>query len=364
MTGPEARRDTDLERIEAALADGRATAGDPRERELQELALALRAEAPEPEPRFATELDRRVAEGFEKPKRRGLFALPGGWVTGLAGATALLLVAVIGLNALDGGSGEPAGPVAAQQPLDEAAPSPTAPGGAQTLTEPPSTASADGRRVERSARITLTAPEDDLQRAADGIGTVAESHRGFVLSSQFGTGDQGSPGGSFVLRVPARELQATLSGLSELGHVSARSESAQDMTAPYRDVQDKLGELLLERRALKLKLRRADGAKADTIRTRIASLNAQIQDLSGRMHDLRDRTVFSTVDVTLSESRGDSGGGAGFGGAWDDSLGTLEALGTFFVRALGVLIPLALLSAIAAAAARTLRRRRREAPLL
>lgn len=363
MTGPEARRDTDLERIEAALADGRATAQDPRERELQELALALRAEAPEPEPRFATELDRRVAEGFKKPRRRGVFALPGGWVTGLAGATALLLVAVIALNSLGGGSDPVTEPSS-----DQASEKSLAPGGAQGVIagEPPpaSPAAAGGRRVERSARITLTTPEDELQNAADGIGNVAESHHGFVLSSQFGTGDEGSRGGSFVLRVPARELQATLAGLSELGHVSARSESAQDMTAPYRDVQDKLGELLLERRALRLKLRRAEGVKADAIRTRIAAVNAQIDDLSGRMHDLRSRTVFSTVDVTLRQSEGHSDGGAGFGGAWDDSVGTLEALGTFFVRALGVLIPLALLAGLAAVATRTLRRRRREAPLL
>ena len=63
MSGPEARRDTDLERIEAALSEGRATADAPRERELQELALALRADAPEPTPAFAQNLDRRMQEG-------------------------------------------------------------------------------------------------------------------------------------------------------------------------------------------------------------------------------------------------------------------------------------------------------------
>src|SRR4051812_40527498 len=96
MTGPE----TDLERIEAALAQGRASATDPRERELQELALALRADSAEPRPAFAAELDRRVAAGFPKPRRR--FSLPSFWMPALAAATVLIAVAVVAISSLGG----------------------------------------------------------------------------------------------------------------------------------------------------------------------------------------------------------------------------------------------------------------------
>src|SRR4051795_3634615 len=63
MTGPE----TDRERIETALAEGRVSATDPRERELQELALALRADSAEPRPAFAADLDRRGGGGLPAP---------------------------------------------------------------------------------------------------------------------------------------------------------------------------------------------------------------------------------------------------------------------------------------------------------
>src|SRR3954454_21071878 len=100
MTGPE----TDLERIEAALAQGRASATDPRERELQELALALRADSAEPRPAFAAELDRRVAAGFPKPRRR--FSLPSFWIPALAAAAVLIALAVVSISSLGGGSSD------------------------------------------------------------------------------------------------------------------------------------------------------------------------------------------------------------------------------------------------------------------
>jgi hypothetical protein len=56
--------DRDLAAIEDALAGGAAASADPGARELQELALALRADAPEPDLQFAGELRRRAEAGF------------------------------------------------------------------------------------------------------------------------------------------------------------------------------------------------------------------------------------------------------------------------------------------------------------
>jgi hypothetical protein len=367
MNGPETR-DTDLERIEAALADGRASADDPRERELQELALALRADSPEPRPEFARDLDRRVSDGFGKPPRAGWTlpaALRRGWMPALAGAAALVLVAVVALSSLGGGDGQGGKPIAASAPKTVTEPSPRGFGTMDQIAPPEASTLATARRVERSAQITISTSRDKLQDAADSVGTVAQSHGGFVLSSHVSTGDEGEPGGSFVLRVPAKELEATLADLSKLGHLRARSESGQDMTAPYRSVQDRLGKDLVERHTLRLRLRHAKGAKADSIRARIAQLNAEIDNLSGRMHGLQRRTLYSTVTVTLEQDRGGAGaGGGGTGAAWHDALHTLEALLNFFVRAMGVLLPLGLVAGLAGLGTRALRRRRREAALL
>jgi hypothetical protein len=348
MTGPE----TDLERIETALAEGRATATDPRERELQELALALQADSPEPSLAFKTDLDRRTHEGF-KTQRRGL-TLPRFWLPALATATALVAVAVVALGVL-GGDNQRNPTTAVVEPATDLGASTPAPGAARLTNE--------SRRVERSVRLTIAAARDKLQEAADGVGTVAESHRGFVLQSQVNTGDAGPPGGSFTLRVPQKELQATIADLSKLGHLRARSETGQDMTGVYNDVQNKLGNALIERRVLKIKLHHAKGHRRDSIRARLAELSAAVHGLNSQMNDLRRRTVYSTIYVTIEQARGAAGAG-GTGAAWHDAMHTLEGMLNFTVRALGVLLPLALLAGLAALAGRSLRRRRREAPLL
>ncbi|MBA3301314.1 MAG: DUF4349 domain-containing protein, partial [Thermoleophilaceae bacterium] len=75
------------------------------------------------------------------------------------------------------------------------------------------------RRVERSASITLAAPEDNLDEAARGVARVAERRRGFITSSTLSTGEDGANGGTFELRVPSRELSAALADLGDLGSV-------------------------------------------------------------------------------------------------------------------------------------------------
>src|SRR4051794_24182319 len=361
MTGPE----TDLARIEDALADGRASAEDPRERELQELALALRTDSPEPAPAFAAELDRRVAAGFPKPRsKRGRLALPSFWIPALAAASLLIVAVVVGLSSLGGSDGTGEGTTVA---AEQAAPKGASGVGPQLNNfsggsgAPGAPATATSRHVVRSVELTIAAPHDQFQQTADSIGTVAESHGGFVLGSNVDTRDQGGSSGDFTLRVPQRELQATVADISKLGHLRARSESGQDVTAPYNSVQDKLGNALLEKRAPKLKLKHAKGTKADAIKLRLATLNAAIDSLSGRMKGLKQRTVYSTVNVTLTESKDEAGG---TGAAWDDAQRTLEGMLNFALRALAVILPLALLAALGALAGRSLRRRRREAPLL
>jgi hypothetical protein len=371
MNGPDTRRDIDLERIEAALAEGAATAADPRERELQQLALALRADSPEPRAEFAHELGERVRDGFGAAPRAARAGSRGRlrrlWIPAFAGAVALIVVAVVAISALGGGDERVSqafhGDLARDKPSMLAAPQPQA-----NAAAPPLQQTLASRRVERGAQLTISTPRDKLQAAADGVGTVAESHRGFVLNSQITTGDAGtSPGGSFVLRVPASELQSTLADLSKLGHLRARSESGHDMTASYNSVQDKLGNALVERQTLRLRLRHAKGAKADAIRVRLAELRAAVQSLSGQMRQLRSRTSYSTVSLTLEADKGGAGGAGGSGGgtgaAWHDAVHTFETLLNFAVRAMGVLLPLGLVAALAGFGGRALRRRRREAAL-
>src|SRR4051812_4900519 len=124
MSPPERRRESDLARIEAALSSGQATAPEPRERELQEIALLVRAESAAPDAAFVREMDRRVSRGFRRPSRFDL-ALPDAlrrfWVPALTAAACTLAVLAVALGVFGGDDGGGRGRPVARAP---AAPAP------------------------------------------------------------------------------------------------------------------------------------------------------------------------------------------------------------------------------------------------
>ena len=100
MTGPDdtATIERDLRAVDDALAGDAAAHDDPLTRELQELALALQADAPQPRPEFASDLRARVDAGFsrERSTRRRLPFLPRVNLAPVAGVVGpLLLIAVV-----------------------------------------------------------------------------------------------------------------------------------------------------------------------------------------------------------------------------------------------------------------------------
>ena len=187
----------------------------------------------------------------------------------------------------------------------------------------------------------------------------------FVLRSSVSTGDDSERGGSFDLRIPAESLRTALADLSKLGHVRARREAGSDVTPAYVSVRDRLEAARAERESLLRRLAAADtDAAAERIRTRLAGVSLRIERLRREFGALRERTNYSAVTVDLEASDGDSGaGGGGTRDALDDSLGLLADSLNLLVRALGVLIPLALIGGLGWLGGRILRRRRREAAL-
>ena len=332
----------------------------------RDLAVALAAEAPRARPGFKEELRERVDAGFPRERR---FSLPSRrkFMPVLAVATcAAVAVSVVGLNRDSDDATRPNNDINMNSnDLAESAPSTAAPA------PPPADRSfAPGRerRIERSARMSLQAPENRLEKVGQGVVDTAERYRGYVLSSSLGTGeDEG--GGTYELRVPAGDLRDALRDLGRLGTVRSQSQNGQDVTAGYVSAADRLQSARAERRSLLRRLERSGSDTQTEALRRQLELNArQVSGLRGQLRDLRARTDYAAISVTLG-SRDEDGGAAtggdgdGLGSALDDAVASLSDSVELLVRALGVALPIGILAALAWLAARTARRRRRDAAL-
>jgi hypothetical protein len=388
-----------LAAIDDALETGAADHHDPLTRELQELALALRADAPEPDPNFQRRLRGRVESGFRIPasSRRPLWRrmTTPAFATGLVVVPLVLIVVVAGggqSDQSDGGGG--GGSVVLESGGDDAGagggrgaePAPEAPNGAlaragaegatdqaasgsaPAVVLPPDDGFAPGqrnRKIERSIGLELEMPVDEMARVAEQVTTVTNRHGGFVLSSSVSTGED-SAGGDFELRIPSARLRPAVRDLAALADVRTQTQSGRDVTREHVTAKDRLQAARAERRSLlrRLELATTD-EEAEAIRRRLDIVAGEINGLRSQLRSLRLRTDYAVVTVSLLPKAGDQGGGAG--GSFDDALGDagdlLVGVAGVTVRALAVGLPLGLIALAGWLAGRAVRRRQRESAL-
>ena len=386
-----------LTAIDDALDTGVAADDDPLTRELQELALTLRDDAPRATPEFRERLDEQVERRFKTPRD----SKRAWWQPLLQPAAALGLtaVAVVGVALAAGGlSGSPSsddggsGGVAADAGGGSggrgefgsgggaAEPALSAPrqsargarGAAQSavpVIPPPGGGFVPGssaRKIERTVALELEMPLDEMGRVADQVTAVTNRYGGFVLNSSLSTGTD-EAGGDFDLRIPANRLRPAVRDLSALADVRTQSQTGRDVTREHVSAKDRLRTARAERRSL---LRRLEAAttdeEAEALRRRLDLVAGEINGLRAQLRDLRLRTDYSVVTVTLAAEDGNAGG-AGGGGSFGDALGDagdlLVTVAGWLVRAAAVALPLALLVLAGWAVGRVVRRRRRESAL-
>ena len=384
MTPPEDTTtiERDLSAVDAALSGGSASHDDPAARELQELALALKADTPVPDSGFAQDLGRRVEAGFpDRPgPRPSRFRLGRVNLLPVAGVLAPLCLVVVLVfaggpprrRADDESGGGGAGGGAVQRESAPEASAADSGGGSEgalaapPLEEPGFAPQQRQRRIERSIAMTLTAPDDEIPSLADGVSRVAARNGGFVLRSELDTGDGGATG-SYELRIPSGRLQSALRALAGLGTVSSQSQSGQDVTRDFVTAADRLEAARAERRSLLRRLEDADSdSEAEALRARLDLVAGEINGLRSQLRDLRLRTDYAIVAVDLIGEEGDSGSGA-VGGSFDDAVGDagdlLVGFAGVLVRVLAIALPLALIAGLGWLVTGAMRRRRRESAL-
>lgn len=157
------------------------------------------------------------------------------------------------------------------------------------------------KKIIRTASLTIATQtfEDSL----NALKTACEGQGGWIESATENTSSYtGLRTAYLTLRIPQDALDVYLAGTEELGRITSRSESAQDVTASYQDTQTRLNtQLALMERLQALITESGDLSDLLALESQIADTQYQIDSLQSSLNATDRKVSYSTVSVTLRE---------------------------------------------------------------
>jgi hypothetical protein len=238
----------------------------------------------------------------------------------------------------------------------------------------PSPVIPQGRQVVQSAQLQLSAAPSRIDDVAQQVFNVVGEEKGFVNSSNVtsGGGNAGvgaGAGATFQLSVPSANLSATLTELSRLrgAHVVSRTDQTNDITGQVGGAGQKLAEARALRRSLLKQLANATTTlQVNSIQARLHDANASIASDLSTLRGLQRQVAYSKISLNIEPANAPPpvtthhSSGFGIGQAAHDAGRVLVVVAGVALIVLAVLVPVALVAALAAWVGLAVRRRRRE----
>ncbi|MBR3764157.1 MAG: DUF4349 domain-containing protein [Clostridia bacterium] len=157
------------------------------------------------------------------------------------------------------------------------------------------------KKIIRTARLTIYT--QDFEASLENLRALCEADGGWIESSSESTNNRtGLRNATLTLRIPQEALDGYLSGVGQLGRITARSETAEDVTAQYQDTQTRLNtQLALMERLQALITESADLSDLLALESQIADTQYQIDSLTTALNRTDRQVSYSTVTVSLYE---------------------------------------------------------------
>jgi hypothetical protein len=158
------------------------------------------------------------------------------------------------------------------------------------------------RLIIRNASLDIVVR--DTEDAVDQVDALAEELGGFVIESNLNEYQQGMRA-YLRLRVPAESLDTALERIRDLAmEVRRENVSGQDVTEEYVDLQSRMRHLeATEERLLTFMAEAEDTEAALEVYDRLQTIQADIEQVKGRMQYLEESAAMATItlDITPSE---------------------------------------------------------------
>ena len=155
--------------------------------------------------------------------------------------------------------------------------------------------------IIRTAQVALITK--DFDKAREAVESILRHHRGYIRELKVGGSTGSGRNLTGTLHVPADQLNSTIVDLRPLGRVESESQSGQDVTSQYVDLQARLTNARnTEQRLIDL-LRNRTGKLSDVLEVEqeIDRVRGEIEQMEAERKNMSNEVSYATVNLTISE---------------------------------------------------------------
>jgi hypothetical protein len=213
-----------------------------------------------------------------------------------------------------------------------------------------------GPKVIKTATLEIEVEDGAFQTNFGRAQDVADKYGGFITSSS--TSGEEARSGELTIRVPARDFEAALHDLRQIGVLESDEVKGEDVTSDFVDLKARLRQSEAEERVL---LRLLDDANSIgetlTVRRVLDEVQLDIERIKGQLRLLRDQTGLGTISVAIHEEGVAPAKGSELAGAWGRAIEGAEDVLVAIVVGLGYVLPILVLLLLVWLALRAIRSR-------
>lgn len=165
-----------------------------------------------------------------------------------------------------------------------------------------STAEKTEEKIIKTVDLSIQTKEYDAYIAA--LNASVTANGGYVETSESDMGGyyDSNRYSTYTVRIPADKLDAFLTSAGENGKIVNKTESQQNVTLDYVDLESRISAYKTERETLTALLEKAESLEnVLSIQERLSEVNYEIESYTAQLRVLENRVSYSTVTLRISE---------------------------------------------------------------
>jgi Domain of unknown function (DUF4349)/Putative zinc-finger len=168
--------------------------------------------------------------------------------------------------------------------------------------KPSNVPAVNGPMIIRTAELEITTDAFDKARA--GVEEILKRHHGYVGELNVETPAESARSLIGTLRVPAAQLEATLSDLKGLGRTEKESQGGEEVTQRYVDLEARLANSKHTEQRLVEMLRDRTGKLSDVlaVELQISRVRGEIEQMEAERKSMKNQVDLATITITLAEA--------------------------------------------------------------